>query len=116
MYNISFELGDTKIDINDPNLIKAFPLVFSKRNGLLSKYNYNLIPNSDGTISIDYKADKPFIDKYDSSDSKEQFKKSLKTDVPTLEEQKNFSISIQENMLDYDNDKSQNKSDDELAL
>ena len=97
IYNVKFQLGEKKIDINDPNLQKVFPGVFSKKRGLLAKYNYNIIQNPDGTLSIDYHAKKPFIQRVEpSSNLHRTFSDSLSKDAPSLQEQKDFSISFQE--------------------
>ena len=96
MYNIRFQLGNT-IDINDSRLRELFPLVFSAKNGLLSKYNYNIIQNPDGSLSIDYNADKPFIDKQQAVPEKKNiFRESLQKGTPTLQEQKDFSQDFNE--------------------
>lgn len=95
IYNIKFQLGEKKIDINDPDLIKAFPMVFSQRGGLLSKYHYGIIQNADGTLSIDYHSDKPFIESKQASNSHHNFIKSLNKNTPTLQEQKDFSLSFE---------------------
>lgn len=94
IYNIKFKLGDKKVNINDPDLQRIFPLVYGKK-GLLSKYNYSIIQNPDGTLSIDYNPKtKPkeniLINKEDSS-----FREELREASPTLQEQKAFSNNFQ---------------------
>ena len=40
--NIRFELGEKKLDIEDEKLRRTFPLIFNKKNGILSKYGYSI--------------------------------------------------------------------------
>ena len=36
------ELGEKKLDIEDEKLRRTFPLIFNKKNGILSKYGYSI--------------------------------------------------------------------------
>lgn len=87
-YNVQFNISNKKIDLEDENLRKAFPLVFSKKRGILNKYN--LVQNYDGSLEIDYKPEKSFneMQKIEKTDNK--FKENLQKDSPTLEDQKDF--------------------------
>ena len=94
IYNIKFKLGNKKVDINDPDLQRIFPLVFGKK-GLLTRYNYSIIQNPDGTLSIDYNSkEKAKEDNYVNKDDS-SFKKELREASPTLQEQKAFSDNFQ---------------------
>lgn len=42
LYNVRFELGEKKLDIEDEKLRRTFPLIFNKKNGILSKYGYSI--------------------------------------------------------------------------
>lgn len=42
LYNVRFELGEKKLDIKDEKLRRTFPLIFNKKNGILSKYGYSI--------------------------------------------------------------------------
>lgn len=88
LYNIKFQLPQNKIDINDSKLQKAFPLVFSKRHGILANYNYNIINNPDGSLSIDYNAKNSFIQKAATKSTK--FQDILQKGAPTQLEQSQF--------------------------
>lgn len=113
MYNVKFQLGN-KIDINDSKLKELFPLVFSTKNGLLSKYNYDIIQHSDGSLSIDYNANKPFIDKQQSVfEKKNSFRESLQKGTPTLQKQKDFSKNFNERQQ---HDILQNRSEEENSI
>lgn len=112
IYNIKFQLGEKRIDIHDPNLIRAFPMIFSSRAGLLSRYNYNIIQNTDSTLSIDYHADKPFIEKTVSRNSHHDFVQTLKNNRGlSLEQQQEFSTNSQLNHLFTSKSEIQNKTD-----
>ena len=42
LYNVRFKLGEKKLDIEDEKLRRTFPLIFNKKNGILSKYGYSI--------------------------------------------------------------------------
>ena len=87
-YNVQFNISDKHIDLNDENLKKAFPLVFSEKRGILNKYD--LVQNYDGSLEIDYKPEKSFNEINRSEPPTNTLKEDLKKDSPTLEEQKEF--------------------------
>lgn len=84
MYDINFQLGGQPFDITNPKLQKAFPLVFHSQKGILANH-YGIIPNLDGSLSIDYAPSIPFIRKEDKE--KEMFQEKLQKDTPTQEQQ-----------------------------
>ena len=90
-YNIRFNISDKKIDLNDENLHKAFPLVFSEKYGILNKYG--IIQNSDGSYQIDYKNKSPF-NLRNISDKKYDFKEQYSSDI-SLEDQRDFSKNFE---------------------
>lgn len=87
-YNVQFNISDKHIDLNDENLKRAFPLVFSEKRGILNKYN--LIKNYDGSLEIDYNPEKSFNELNRKEITTNTLKEDLKKDSPTLEEQKEF--------------------------
>ena len=102
MYNIKFKRTNKPIDLNDEQLIKKFPLIFSGKRGLLAKRNYSFIMESDGKLGINYstKSDRSEINNISKISSttrkqenkvKNEFEASLKQGVPTLEQQADFS-------------------------
>ena len=90
-YNVTFNISDKKIDLNNENLHKAFPLVFSSKYGILNKYG--IIQNPDGSYQIDYKNRYPFnIRKI--SDKKNGFKEQYNSYI-SLGSQLDFSKKIE---------------------
>lgn len=87
-YNVQFNISDKPIDLNNENLRKAFPLVFSEKRGLLNKYN--IIQNYDGSLEIDYKPEKSFNELNRKEITSNTLKEEVKKDSPSLEEQKEF--------------------------
>jgi len=87
-YNVQFNVSDKKIDLEDENLRKAFPLVFSQKHGILNKYN--LVQNYDGSLEIDYKPEKSFNEIKQVEKTDNNFKENLQKQSPSLEEQKEF--------------------------
>lgn len=87
-YNVQFNMPDKPIDLNDENLQKAFPLVFSEKHGILNKYN--LVQNYDGSLEIDYKPEKSFNEIHKTENNDNTFRKDIQKNSPTLEEQKKF--------------------------
>ena len=87
-YNVQFNMPDKPIYLNDENLQKAFPLVFSEKHGILNKYN--LVQNYDGSLEIDYKPEKSFNEIHKTENNDNTFRKDIQKNSPTLEEQKKF--------------------------
>lgn len=87
-YNVKFNISDKKIDLEDENLRKAFPLVFSEKHGILNKYN--LVQNYDGSLEINYKPEKSFNEINRTGKAETSFKDNLQKGSPSLEEQKEF--------------------------
>jgi len=87
-YNVQFNISNKKFDLNDENLRKAFPLVFSEKHGLLNKYN--LVKNYDGSFEIDYKPEKSFNEIQKTENNDNTFRENIQKNSPTLQEQKEF--------------------------
>lgn len=90
MYHINFDKTDKPIDFYDKNLQKYFPLVFSKKSGLLAKNNFDLIKNDDGSFSVDYNSEHSFIQP-ESSVKNSDFLTELKENTPSYEKQSEIS-------------------------
>ncbi len=99
LYHINFNRTDKPIDFHDKNLQKAFPLVFSKKSGLLAKNNFDLIKNDDGSFSIDYNSDRSFIQNEPSAKNS-NFLSNIQNSTPSYEKQ----AEISKNFLDKHND------------
>lgn len=91
MYDISFNKSDKEINITDPELQKAFPIVFGRR-GLIQKRGYEIIPDGKGGLS--YRIDKgiqPESNKRLKTKQRNKFKEGLEgVGVPTYQEQSNY--------------------------
>ena len=98
MYDISFNKSDKKLDITDPELQKAFPIIFGRR-GLIQKYGYEIVPDGEGGLS--YKIDKSMkTSKQTTSETKKRnhLEDDLRGDgVPTYREQANYSKRFDKN-------------------
>ena len=90
-YNVKFNISDKKIDLNDENLHKVFPLVFSTKYGILNKYG--IIQNPNGSYQIDYKNKYPF-NLRNISDKKNSFKEKYNSNI-SLESQHDFSKNFE---------------------
>ena len=99
MYHINFDRTDKPIDFYDKNLQKSFPLVFSKKSGLLAKNNFDLIKNDDGSFSVDYNSEHSFIQP-ESSVKNSDFLTELKENTPSYEKQSEIS----KDFIDKSND------------
>lgn len=99
LYHINFNRTDKPIDFHDKNLQKAFPLVFSKKSGLLAKNNFDLIKNDDGSFSIDYNSDRSFIQN-EPSTKNSKFLSDIQNNTPSYEKQ----AEISKNFLDKHNE------------
>ena len=66
LYNVRFKLGEKKLDIEDETLKRTFPLIFNKKNGILSKYGYS-IEMKNGIWMVDYKNKSSVIEKTQES-------------------------------------------------
>ena len=99
LYHINFNRTDKPIDFHDKNLQKAFPLVFSKKSGLLAKNNFDLIKNDDGSFSIDYNSDRSFIQNEPSAKNS-NFLSNIQNSTPSYEKQ----AEISKNFLDKHNE------------
>lgn len=98
MYELSFTRTDKKVDLNDEKLRKAFPIVFSKRKGIVNNRDFGIIQMPDGTLEIDYSKKEKSQKQEESSleSKKEEFVKELKEGTKSLEEQKEYLKEIQE--------------------
>lgn len=108
--NISFKIGN-KIDINNSNLRKAFSGIFGKEGskthvGLLAKYGWSIIENSDGSLSIDYGSRKNETVKTENTLAKvtehekhKKFLKSLSENAPTQKQQEELAKSFSEHTI-----------------
>ena len=98
MYDIKFELGDNKIEFENPEFRKNFKLIFSEKSGLLIKKNWDLVLSEDGSYSIDYNAQESFLKRINRQlDKGTGSLKDIKQEVITLEEQKQFIENLLEN-------------------
>ena len=93
VYNIQFQRTDKPIDLEDAKLRRLFPAIFSKRRGLLAKRNYQIVQNSDGTLSIDYH---PESMQAKTETKQVAFRQELQEGMPSLEEQKEYAIEQQQ--------------------
>ena len=76
-------------------LSRAFPIVFSKRKGILVNKDYGIIQKPDGTLEIDY-SKKERNQENITEVKKEQFIKELKEGTKSLNEQNEYSREVQE--------------------
>ena len=90
-YNVKFNISDKPIDLNDENLHKTFPLVFSTKYGILNKYG--IVQNPDGSYQIDYKNKYPF-NHTNTDNIKNTFKEKYNSNI-SLESQRDFSENFE---------------------
>lgn len=95
MYNLTFTKTEKPVDINDEKLRKSFPIVFSKRKGILANKDYGIIQKPDGTLEIDY-SKKERNQENITEVKKEQFIKELKEGTKSLNEQNEYSKELQD--------------------
>lgn len=94
IYNIKFKLTEKKIDINDTKLQKSFPMIFG-RKGIISNQGYNLITETDGSLTIDYNAKELYKKQVSlQQNSRQKLYNELRRGVPSLEEQKKYAQQI----------------------
>ena len=86
MYNMRFQKADKKIDFEDPEFRKRFPMVFSKR-GILAKQGYEILQDENGVLTINYTPKKEKADKKIKRESTLRERIRVET---SLEEQKDF--------------------------
>lgn len=53
IYNMKFQRTGKKIDFDDPEFRKKFPIVFSKR-GIIAKQGYEITEDENGVLTINY--------------------------------------------------------------
>lgn len=95
MYNIKFKLTGKPIDLEDENLRRYFPMVFSEKSGIIVKKGYSFVRKDDGSITIDYNPKSPYIQRKSSIDTETKtLTEELKKGVPSLQEQKDLSRKI----------------------
>lgn len=87
MYDISFNKTDKQLDIEDPELKKAFPMVFGRR-GLIQRRGYEIVP--DGKGGITFKIEKNKQMNIDNRQNEENKLKHLKEGVPTYKQQAEY--------------------------
>ncbi len=63
MYRINFKLTGKPLELEDKDLRRYFPMVFGEQNGIIAKCGYNFIKESDGSLTIDYKPQTPYIER-----------------------------------------------------
>lgn len=93
MYHINFDRTDKPIDLDDKNLQKSFPLVFSKKSGLFVKNNFDLIKNDDGSFSVDYNSDHSFIHP-EPSVKNSNFLSDIQSNTPSYEKQAEIAMNF----------------------
>lgn len=86
-YNIKFKLTDKKIDFEDKNLRKNFPMVFSERRGIIAKLGLDFKFDKNGAIVIDYNSQNEYIKLRKDNKIKQERKKFIKQirNISTLE-------------------------------
>lgn len=84
-YNLTFNITDKQMDLDDENLKSSFPLVFGKKHGILNKYS--LAYAQDGSLQIDYsKKSNSNTNLTFSKTTPSDFKKKNKVDISLTEQ------------------------------
>lgn len=87
---MTFQKTDKRIDFDNPEFRKRFPMVFSKR-GILAKQGYEILKDENGVLTIDYtsKREKEVL-------REPTLRERVKVDTP-LEEQRKFVQKFMQN-------------------
>ena len=110
MYDISFNKSEKEIDIADPELQKAFHIIFGKR-GLIQKRGYEIVPDGKGGLSYRINKNVQYAKQSKGEEGlpRKFFERNLRGEgVPTYSEQVDNSKKIVDNL----NEKGANLKED----